>query len=430
VHSEALEGVRRFPYPATLALLAITAAMAPAYLVRWHVRWYPTDALEVAIVVTVLVFAAESVRARALPARWPSALAIPTLLLLAAGAVAVVHSPTRIAGAGLYRAYFLEPVAFAVVAFSVVRTGRQAWLVVAGLWAGGAVLALANIDLVLTAIRHHQLDVRGNAPVALYDNPNSVAMFLVPLVGLAGAALLHARDRPVRAAAGVFLAIAVPASILTFSRGGWLALAAVAVVVVLSHRWRWWLLGCTAAAAVAIAAVPSIRHRFLLQFEAGKGNTAEDRLRLWSTTLKILRHDPLLGTGLGGFRSAVLPVWHWDTTWILYAHNIFLSMWVELGLLGLLSFAWIFGATGVVSWRGWRLGEPGWRAVQLGVLAALAAVLVHGMVDTPYFKNDLSLEFWTLVALAWAGRHWGSTPARAPTSVPEPTAEGRLSRDR
>jgi hypothetical protein len=28
---------------------------------------------------------------------------------------------------------------------------------------------------------------------------------------------------------------------------------------------------------------------------------------------------------------------------------------------------------------------------------------VHGLVDVPYFKNDLSFEFWVLLAIAWAG---------------------------
>jgi hypothetical protein len=38
------------------------------------------------------------------------------------------------------------------------------------------------------------------------------------------------------------------------------------------------------------------------------------------------------------------------------------------------------------------------------------ALVVHGLVDVPYFKNDLSLEFWTLVGLAWAGtQHRDST---------------------
>jgi hypothetical protein len=43
-------------------------------------------------------------------------------------------------------------------------------------------------------------------------------------------------------------------------------------------------------------------------------------------------------------------------------------------------------------------------------LLALVAVIVHGLVDVPYFKNDLSLEFWTLLALSWAGLRWGRSP--------------------
>ena len=42
----------------------------------------------------------------------------------------------------------------------------------------------------------------------------------------------------------------------------------------------------------------------------------------------------------------------------------------------------------------------------------MVAVVVHVLVDVPYFKNDLSLEFWVLVGLAWAGRRW-SEPKKA-----------------
>ena len=57
-----------------------------------------------------------------------------------------------------------------------------------------------------------------------------------------------------------------------------------------------------------------------------------------------------------------------------------------------------------VAWRGWRAGIPSWRPLQLGVLLALMGIIVHGLVDVPYFKNDLSLEFWVLLGLSWAGR--------------------------
>jgi O-antigen ligase len=83
----------------------------------------------------------------------------------------------------------------------------------------------------------------------------------------------------------------------------------------------------------------------------------------------------------------------------LYPHNLWLTTWSELGLLGLVSFATIFFG---LMWRGVRaLGslDGVYRAVAWGAVGALVLYLVHGMFDSPYWKNDLSAEFWILAAL-------------------------------
>ncbi|HEY7200120.1 MAG TPA: O-antigen ligase family protein [Candidatus Dormibacteraeota bacterium] len=410
-------GALRSPYPATQTALVVTAALTPAYVVRWRVGPLPTTALEAAILVTVLLFALETLRAGSPAAAWRSPLAPPAALFVVAGAVAVLAAPSRVAALGIYRAYVLEPVALAFVAATVVRDWRRAWLVVGGLWLGACVLAVANVEAVLEAARQHQLDIRVPAPVAIYLSPNSVALYLVPLLAVAGAAVLHAASRPVRVAAAVFGVVALPAAILTFSRGGWLAIAAVLVTLALSHRRRWWLLAGLAVLAVGVAAVPYVSHRALLLLHQGAGNTSSDRLRLWALTLHLLAQRPLLGMGLAGFQPTVLPLWKGDATWILYPHNLALDLWAETGLLGLLSFAWALGAAAVLSWLGWRRGGGDWRALHLGVLVALLAVLVHGAVDNPYFKNDLSLEFWMLAALTAAGWRWGRPAGGAGEAV-------------
>ena len=40
------------------------------------------------------------------------------------------------------------------------------------------------------------------------------------------------------------------------------------------------------------------------------------------------------------------------------------------------------------------------RAVIWGALASLILYTAHGMVDSPYWKNDLSIEFWFIAALS------------------------------
>ena len=117
----------------------------------------------------------------------------------------------------------------------------------------------------------------------------------------------------------------------------------------------------------------------------------------------MLRDHPIFGAGLSGYATVLGPYWNpYHPDRFTYPHNIVLSAWSETGLLGLIAFAWLMAAGFVRSLRGWRFGAPGWRAIQLGVALALVAVFLHGLVDVPYWKNDLSLEFWVLISLSLA----------------------------
>ena len=96
---------------------------------------------------------------------------------------------------------------------------------------------------------------------------------------------------------------------------------------------------------------------------------------------------------------------YWNPTNIdrfTYPHNIVLNSWSETGLLGVVAFGWIIVVGFMRTWRGWRSAPTEWKAIHLGVLLALVYVVVHGLVDVPYWKNDLSLEFWSLVGLSFA----------------------------
>jgi O-antigen ligase len=83
----------------------------------------------------------------------------------------------------------------------------------------------------------------------------------------------------------------------------------------------------------------------------------------------------------------------------LYPHDMWLTTWSETGLLGLLAFAAIFFG---LLWRGWRAiarATDIYKPVVWGTTGALVLYLVHGLFDSPYWKNDLSVEFWLVAAL-------------------------------
>lgn len=394
----------------------MTCALAPAYVIRWHIGFYPTTLLEIAILISLGVFVVEYLRTRD-KLFWRNPFTLPTLLFVVAGAIAVVAAPSKTAGLGLYRAYILEPIAFAFVLTNVLRTPRRAALVAVGLAAGATVAGLANSDVVLSGLINRTYDVATTPPVVIYSTANAVALYVVPILALAISLALYGSSLEERWGGAAFVAIGTIVTALSFSRGGYLALAAVVIGAVLLHRRRLLMVGLAVVGLLGLFLVPPIRHRILIETQNVYGNTIQSRLDLWTAAVKLIEHRPLFGAGLSGFQQMSAPYYtHFHTLAdFIDPHNIVLNFWVETGLLGVIAFAWIMVVGFRISWRGWREGTAAWRPYHLGVLLALVAVVVHGLVDVPYFKNDLSLLFWTLIGITWAGRRWAPSSESAAT---------------
>jgi O-antigen ligase len=400
----------------TTACAIATCALAPAYTIRWHLGPLPTTLLEIAILITILAFAAESVAAKAAP-YWRTAVVVPSILFLIAGAISIVVAPDHRAALGIYRAYFIEPIAFGFVLLNITTSARQAVWVAGGLALGGVVAGVANSVVVTNALLHHAYDVVQTPPVVIYNTANAVALYLVPVIALAGAIALHWPGRGERWAAAAVAIVGSICVLLSFSRGGYLALAVVAVGLALSHRRRWVLAGIGVAGAAGLMLVPFLRHRVLTEFDfsTSANNTLVGRFHLWSVALQMLRDHPIFGAGLSGFATVLAPYWNpTNIDRFTYPHNIVLNFWTETGLLGLISFGWILVAGLWLAWRGFRHASQAWRVLHLGVLLALVAVVVHGLVDVPYWKNDLSFEFWVILSLTLApfalSRNNGESP--------------------
>ena len=391
---------------------------------RWHYGFYPTTLLEHAIAFTVVVFAVETWRARG-QVHWRGPFTWPALLLLVAAALDVVAAPGLSAALGLFRAYFIEPIAFAFVLVHVVTSVRRAYVVLGGLAVAGIWVGAPNSVVVLQALRAHQYNVLDTPPVVIYTTANALALFLDPLIAIAAATLLYVRDREIQAASAVFLVVAGPAMILTFSRGGFLAMAAVAVGLALSHRRRWWLLGGVVLVAIVLVLIPPIYTRVSVEFQNVGGTTFfgnAGRIALWTATLQMLQHYPIFGAGLSGFAERIHPYWNpiGQPVQFIDPHNIVLNFWVETGVLGVVAAVWLFVVAFRWSWTGFHAAGGAWAALSLGLLLACVAFVVHGLVDVPYFKNDLSLEFWIVLGMIECVRRYAlsaATAAGAPSAA-------------
>ena len=85
----------------------------------------------------------------------------------------------------------------------------------------------------------------------------------------------------------------------------------------------------------------------------------------------------------------------------LYPHNIFLNFWSEIGLLGAIIFIWLMLKAALIAYQSFKYlnqENSSEKYLALGLMSSLICIFVHGLVDVPYFKNDLAVMFWVFIA--------------------------------
>ncbi len=119
------------------------------------------------------------------------------------------------------------------------------------------------------------------------------------------------------------------------------------------------------------------------------------RIMIWRSASKIISHNWFFGIGPGNFQQKYLDYQKFYPPYLEWAvphpQNFYLTVWLYGGLLALTSFFSLF-----VFW--FQDIIPIIKKTDLTVLlimqGSILLVLIHGLVDTTYFKNDLAIIFW------------------------------------
>jgi O-antigen ligase len=375
--------------------LGVTAASLPLYVVRWHVGPLPTTLLELLIMITAALYLAVLWTEVRLPAA-RTAFDIPIALLLVAGILGIVTAPDFTKALGIYRAYFVEAVVIFYIAVDLVRTrdDLRTFLLIAAVGAG--VMAVGQIASFVYVAAQHKIQL-GDAPAFLNTTPNADAMYLEPPLAFAVAFTLFPATPKERWVAAPLLGLILGGIVLTLSRASYLSMTVLAAVLVLSGRsWRWRIraVGALAVVTLVVLEIPFVNQRFL-----DLARSVTNRTSIYHEALQMLSQRPIFGAGISGFPIRVAPFRPATQTVHLYPHDIWLTTWSEIGLLGVIAFGVIFFGLLVQGARTLASASDIYRPILWGMVGTLVLYSVHGLFDSPYWKNDLSVEFWLVAAL-------------------------------
>jgi len=263
-----------------------------------------------------------------------------------------------------------------------------------------------------------------------FEQPNPYGGYLGLILPLAVAIALYAPHRQARLLAGVASGTLAFGLLVSLSRGAWLGAFVAVSVVLLAESQR----NRVRAAALAyggmaagltalvfgwipqaildrVETVVTYGPRVLQALRDGP-NPANwailERVSQWYAGWQMFTHHPLLGVGIGNYPKAyeefALPGW---PTGIGHAHNYYLNLAAEGGLLTFLAFLLLVIALLRLAVRRWQTASDPWsRTLALGLLGTMAAFATHSLFDSLFVHGIgmlLGFFFGLLTALPQMG---------------------------
>ncbi|MEI7792444.1 MAG: O-antigen ligase family protein [Candidatus Berkelbacteria bacterium] len=390
-----------------LAYLAI--ALIPFYVFRFDIVGIRTNLLEVVIALAFAFVAIDTIfteRKFKFGSYWPY-----VFLLLSVLATTFAYDNEK--AVGILKGWFLVPAMYYLVVLNLFRSKEK----IAKLL---SFLAVPTLLLSVWAILQHfgivtklfyqvgnaDLDQYLTAPIRAFgpfDSPNSLAMFLAPAICLLLIPINSIEKQIWKILSFLSLAIPLFALYFTASRASFLAvLFAVFIFALIGY------IKTKKAAFLTLSVVFLLGVGLGLFFSvstnnAGRAASNTVRAKIYHYSIELAGQNWLKGVGLGGYPAAIdkftvndVEFHTYNLSYAIHPHNIFLAMWLNLGLFGLLCFIALLVDFMRAATK--RLKSDQWRVATF-VLMAMSTIIIHGLFDTTYFKNDLSVIFWLIFGL-------------------------------
>lgn len=428
------------------AVLLLVASL-PAYLIRFKIFGLPFTLLETMILISFAVWFFKFFWPDApniiknLKNRWAYPFAHEIILLIIFSFIAAGISGFSNGALGVWKAYFFEPILVYLLIFNIFKNKAELSRIIWALLISAIAVSLFALFQKITGlfIANPMWAAAGTRrAVSFFGYPNAVGLYLGPLILIFIGWLFSLNEKDIlkglikkiiisltivssllaiyaARSEGALIGIAVSLFVFGLFAGGKQRIAAMFLLITIIGGVFWF-----APASGFIVTKLSLHDL-----------SGQIRRQQWKETAKMLEGwRTITGAGLDNYQNSIKPyhqegiffnsdnrpnfdavVWasstlrakYWQPVEIyLYPHNIILNFWSELGLGGLLVFLWIIIKYLIISWKlaanlGRRQSQE--KYLVLGLMAAMITIIVHGAVDVPYFKNDLAVMFWLLIAL-------------------------------
>lgn len=150
---------------------------------------------------------------------------------------------------------------------------------------------------------------------------------------------------------------------------------------------------------IVIGETPALDKRLDSITDLNNRSNAE-RLMLWQSGWNMLKDYPVVGVGPGNFEKFYQEIYILPTAKqpeLSHAHNNFVHMAAETGILGLTGFVYLFGYISYISLRRYWLC-PG-NAWAVGCFFVTVGLLIQGLTEFNFGNSAVTRLYWFIVGL-------------------------------
>ncbi|OGI25073.1 MAG: hypothetical protein A3J76_02465 [Candidatus Moranbacteria bacterium RBG_13_45_13] len=388
------------------SLIFLALLLLPFYFIKLKYGWLSLNLVEILIIALFFVwFFVRDTKYKVQNTRYQ----IPVIFIITGLLLSIFINKNYYVGFGILKGWFILPILFAIVYYDNLKKNRKllSWSLTA-IFFSGLLVAIEGIYYWMSGFLTYDGRLR-----IFYDSPNQLAMFLGPVLLVGLLFTQHATPASPKLQRGerntqhkIIWKLLLIAGLLiisfnlylTKSYGAWLAIGLTLIAIFwLKYkkiRSPKYLFIVIIILIIFVSAVGKLENIKTLDDRSSLAS----RVMIWKSAGLMIKDNPLFGIGPGNFQNKYLEYQKYFPPYLEWAvpqpHNLFLAFWLESGLLGLIGFILLL----IRFFRDNKKTIGNDRLLGTLCLSAMLYFLIHGLVDTTYWRNDMAILFWVVVA--------------------------------
>lgn len=388
----------RFNFLQNFSLLVIFCM--PLYLVKMTFFGLPLNVFELlALFAIIFIFITKRPKLYTITSKLSGFLIIGMIFIIIGMFFSIIFNTNMLAGFGIFKSWLLLPIFFSLTLFYSIESIKDLEKIFLSVYFSAVLVGLIAIVYKLLGLTTYD-----NRLSSIYASPNHLAMYLAPglFLGLYFLSKNYSRDKFSKKTLfylATLMIILIP-FYFTYSYGAWLASVlslATTLFALRPNRKSAILLTSFLIICLAILLALQIHTpKFSAAINFSDRSSFASRQTIWHVSTALIEEHYFLGIGPGNFQSAYLSLQKNYPPYLEWAvpepHNVFLAFWLQAGLLGLVGFLMLLFFVFNIFYQIIRNKKN--TALAAPLLGFFLYTILHGLIDTTYWKNDLAFLFW------------------------------------